>query len=82
MTKFYPSEIKNDIYNIMDEYIVGSDLYEEYLIDTICHFFEDNEIKYQFDVSHWPDDFGGECAFAWIENGHPQMIMFDWRRNP
>ena len=83
MIKFYPSKIKDDIYNIMDEYLAGSDLYEEDLIDTICHFFEDNGIEYQFDISRWPDDFGGVCAFAWNdETGHPQMIMFDWRRNP
>ena len=82
MMKFYPSEIKNDIYDIMDEYLAGSDLYEEDLIDTICCFFEDNEIEYQFDISYWPDYMGGVCALAWIEDGHPQMEMFDWRRNP
>ena len=82
MMKFYPSEIKNDIYDIMDEYLAGSDLYEEDLIDVICKFFEDNNIEFQYEVAIWPDCYGGSCAFAWIENGHPQMEMFDWRRNP
>ena len=82
MTKFYPSEIKNDIYDIMVDYLAGSDLYEEDLIDVICRYFDDNDIEFQYDVSMWPNCYGGACSFAWIEDGHLQMVMFDWRRNP
>jgi hypothetical protein len=38
-TKFHPSYIEDEIYEIMDDYIVGSDTYEAGLVDAISDFF-------------------------------------------
>ena len=37
-TKFHPSFIEDEIYEIMDDYIVGSDTYEEGLVSAVTDF--------------------------------------------
>lgn len=79
---FYPSVIKDEIYNIMDEYLAGSDIYEEATMDAIHDYFKNEEIEYTFDASSWPNMDGGTAVFAWVENGHAQIVIFDYREAP
>ena len=37
-TKFNPSFIEDEIYEMMDDYIVGSDTYEEGLVSAVTDF--------------------------------------------
>lgn len=78
-----PSEIKNALYDIMDDYEIGFDLYDEGVVDAITDFFESYcpNIQ-QWDTEHntWPDETGACHVFTWLENGNIQMIMFDCKR--
>lgn len=79
---FHPSEIENQIYEMMDDYIVGSDIYEEGLVDAVIDYFMDYypTDEWKLACSPWSDMSGGVCAVSWIENGHCHMVMFDYRK--
>lgn len=80
---FYPSKIEDQIYEMMDDYAIGSDTYEEGLTDAIIDYFMNYypASEWKFACSPWPDmSGGGVCAVSWIENGHCHMAMFDYRK--
>ena len=77
-----PSEIKNALYDIMDDYEIGVDLYEEGVVDAITDFFENYRADVHWDTENnsWPNEAGFCHVFTWLEDGNIQMIMFDCRR--
>ena len=79
---FNPSVVEDRIYEMMDDYIVGSDTYEEGLVDAITNYFTNcyPAKEWQLACSPWPDMSGGVCAISWIEDGHCHMVMFDYRK--
>lgn len=80
-TKFYPSHIEDEIYGIMDDYIVGIDTYEAGLVDAISDFFMNyKKGEWQLGCAEWPNFEGGSCSVSWIEDGHLHMIGFDYRK--
>ena len=78
---FNPSRIVNEIYNIMDDYETeGIDLYNYGVCDAIADYFDNYEkIEYVFNVSEWPNEEGGVCGIAFVEKGHPQLVLFDYK---
>lgn len=80
--KFYPSVIENAIYNIMDDYMLGIEIYEEDLVDAVSDFLNNYRpgIVWQLGCSEWPNCEGGSCFVSWIENGHFHMIGFDYKK--
>lgn len=78
--KFHPSIIVDEVYDIMDEYERGfNDEYEAKLIDKLTDYFEKKlPDEYLLCCSEYPNEFGGVCAISFIEEGHPQLIMFDY----
>lgn len=79
---FNPSAIEDEIYEIMDDYETeGLDLYNYGLTDAISDFFSKQHpaTEYNLVCSNWPDEAGGTCAVAWVESGHPHLIMFDYK---
>ena len=80
-TKFYPSHIEDEIYGIMDDYIVGGDTYEAGLVEAISDFFMNyKKGEWQLGCAEWPNFEGGSCSVSWIEDGHLHMIGFDYRK--
>ena len=80
-TKFYPSHIEDEIYGIMDDYIVGCDTYEAGLVEAISDFFMNyKKGEWQLGCAEWPNFEGGSCSVSWIEDGHLHMIGFDYKR--
>ena len=80
-TKSYPSHIEDEIYEIMDNYIVDSDTYEAGLVEAISDFFMNyKKGEWQLGCAEWPNFEGGSCSVSWIEDGHLHMIGFDYRR--
>ena len=77
---FYPSKIINQLYDIMDAYAWGVDRYLYELVYALEDSFKKNwpDIQWKWARSEFPDEEGGVCAFCWVEDGHPQMIMFDY----
>lgn len=79
-TKVYPSHIEDEIYGIMDDYIVGIDTYRVGLVDAISHFFTNyKKVEWQLSCVEWPNSESGSCSVSWIEDGHLHMIGFDYK---
>ena len=80
--KFYPSAIEDEIYEMMDDYMLGIEIYEEGLVNAISDFLSNHcpNIKWQLGCSEWPDCSGGACFVSWIEADHLHMIGFDYKK--
>lgn len=76
---FYPSIIKDQMYDFMSDYKIATDVYKYKLTDGIYPFLREKNIDFQLCCADWPNMTGGTCAIAWCENGHPQLVMFDYR---
>lgn len=76
---FNPSEIKQKIYDFMDDYLIGMDTYE-YELTTMLADFLGNKLHIEYNLYCFDDSngFGGICAVAFIDNGHPQMVTFEY----
>lgn len=76
---FHPSTIVNDIYEILDDYEIKTDVFEHGATDAIADFLE-NKLHIEFNLccSDWPNEEGGVCAVAFIDNGFPQLVVFDY----
>ena len=81
-TKFNPSFIEDEIYEMMDDYMVGMDTYNEGLVSAVTDFLTNYNpgVKWNLGCSEWPDCSGGVCYISWIENGHLHMIGFDYKK--
>ena len=78
---FNPSAIVNEIYDMMDDYEThGCDLYDFGLTDAIADYLANClHIEYNLACSDWPNEEGGVCGVAFVDDGHPQLIMFDYK---
>lgn len=81
-TKFNPSLIEDEIYEMMDDYEYGTNLYEEGLVYAITDFLTNHTYGFEWNLgcSEWPDRTGGVCYISWIENSHLHMISFDYKK--
>ena len=80
---FHPSEIENEIYSIMDDYETeGLDIYNYGVTDAIADYLTNHaKVEYQLCCSEWPDETGGVCGVAFLDQGHTHLIMFDYKYN-
>lgn len=76
---FHPSRIENKIYDIMEEFEIGCDLYQYAVTDKIVEWFGDLHIEYQLCCSDWTNEDGGVCAVAFVEDGYPHLVVFDYK---
>lgn len=79
--RFYPSQIEDDIYGIMDDYQCGIDTYDCGLMDAISDYFCNHTpiVQWRLGTSLWPNMEGGVCAVSWWEDDNLNMIMFDYK---
>ena len=80
--KWIPPYLENEIYDIMEVFEIGFDIYEERLVDAISDFFAEfkRDIEHRIVCSEWPDCSGGVCFVCWIENGHLGSVSFDYKK--
>ena len=78
---FNPSVIVNEIYAILDDYETeGLDLYNYGAVDAITDYLTNYaKVEYLLCCSEWPNEEGGACAVSFVENGHPQLVLFDYK---
>ena len=78
---FNPSTIVNEIYDILDSYETeGLDLYNYGATDAITDYLTNYaKVEYLLACSEWPNEEGGVCAVSFIDSGHPQLILFDYK---
>jgi hypothetical protein len=64
----------------MEEHEYGfNDEYDSALIERLTDYFtEKTHGEFLLCCSEHPNEFGGVCAISFIEDGHPQLIMFDY----
>lgn len=79
--EFHASTIVNDIYDILDDYETeGLDLYNFGATDAIADYLTNYvKVEFQLACSEWPNEEGGVCSVAFVEGGHPQLVMFDYK---
>lgn len=70
---FHRSKIENEIYDVIEPFEVGVDVYEEEVVGAITDFFYNNysHIKY----TYWCGSAG--FCMAFVDDGYPHMITFD-----
>lgn len=81
INKFYPSYVKNKIYEVMEEHEKDSFYYDTYkatVIEAICNILENDDTVSEaiFDSEESGDMVFLTYTFAWIESGHLQSISF------
>ena len=81
-SKWYPSLIEDEIYEMMDKYAIGSDTYSEGLVSEITDFLTKDTYGFEWKLacSPWPNMTGGVCSVCWIEDGHVHLVMFDYQK--
>lgn len=81
-TEWKPSEIENTLYDIMKDYEISFDLYEESTVSAITDYFSNymTNIQWQLDCSEWPDMTGGSCFVSFVDNCTLHMIGFDFKK--
>lgn len=81
--EFHASTIVNDIYSILDDYETeGVDLFNFGATDAIADYLTNYvKVEFQLACSEWPNEEGGVCSVAFVEGGHPQLVMFDYKYN-
>lgn len=81
-TAWRPSKIEDEIYGILEDYEVGTNLYEYNATNAVTDLLVNYcpTIQWQLGCSEWPDCTGGVCAVSWIEDGTIHTIMFDYTR--
>lgn len=81
-TKWAPSTIENDLYNIMEEYQIGIELYEYDVVDKVSDYLSQKfNIQWQLGCTEWQDMTGGVCYISFIDNSILHMLGFDYRKN-
>ena len=86
-TKFHPSAIEDEIYDILDsdpDYLVSSEDYTKDAIEEVIHFMseqvqKDADFQYSIIDDLHPDECGGSVSFCWIEAGHLHHIALSYR---
>jgi hypothetical protein len=77
--RWHPSVTVGEVYDIMIEHEYGCDTFDAVLIERLTDYFtEKTHGEFRLCCSEWPNETGGVCAISFIEDGHPQLIMFDY----
>lgn len=80
MSMFYSSVITNRIYELLDEYETeGLDLYNVAAVDAIDNYLDSIDVEHEVSTNDWPDEEGGVCGVAFVDSGHPHLVMFDYK---
>ena len=76
--KFYPSHIKNEIYDLMEEYEADSfnDTFSSDFIEALTNYFDDKRIEANIEIEECGNMVDRCCFAAWIEDGHLQSMSF------
>ena len=82
--KFYPSYIEDHIYEVMEDHLMGFDLYDSDLIEDLEPYFKDlhehTGLEYVIHQSPYPIcEDGGTVEIAWIESGHLHMVGWAYK---
>lgn len=76
---FHPSKIENQIYSFMEDYSVGTDVYSYKLTLKLVDWFNSLGLEFQLECAVNEDAEGGVCAVAFVDEGYPHLIMFDYK---
>ena len=80
MSMFYPSAVTNRIYELLDEYETeGLDLYNAAAVDAIDNYLDSIDIEHEVSTNDWPNEEGGACGVAFVDGGHPHLVLFDYK---
>ena len=73
---FKPSELLDEIYEVMEPYIVSSSEYESKVIPFIEEYLDKKKIVYT--AERVGDYIFGAYAISWIEEDEPVLLIFNY----
>lgn len=79
--EFYPSQIRGELYKVLDAHCIGSNTYRPTISQVVTRFFAEKypEIQIVF-VNHtepvWSET--GAFFFAWLEDGQLFAEALEW----
>lgn len=76
---FRPSYIKDELYELADEYCCGSNIYRHEVIAAIVEFFDNKYPQIQSDWHTYTFDDCGVFYVAWIVADQLYTEAFAWR---
>ena len=76
---FKPSRIRDELYELTDEYCCGSNVYRYEVIAAIAEFFDNKYPQIQSDWYTYTFEDCGVFYVAWIEMGQLYTEAFAWR---
>ena len=77
---FKPSKIADEIYNLMEDYIVSSNEYEPEVVPIIEKLFEEKYSNIKFTAEFIGDMNYGVYAISWVEDNEPVLILINYSK--
>lgn len=67
----------NKIYNILEKYEIGCDIYNPEAVDEIKNAIAEADVSFEYGCNGWQDMEGFTAAFAISYHGMAKLVMFD-----
>ena len=76
---FNPSKTYEMVEKLISAYETpNTEVYYYTATDAVIGFLSHSGYKYLLTCASWPNEEGGVCSACWVEDGQPQMIVFDY----
>lgn len=81
MTKKRPYDIMDIVCDILEEHVIGIDLYDVDTVQAVMDFLDREEVRYTYACEDLPDMEGYIAVFAWPDEENPRrcphLAMFE-----
>lgn len=71
----------NKIYDILEKYEIGCDIYNPEVVDEIKNAIAEADTSFEYGCNSWQDMEGFTAAFAISYHGMAKLVMFDCKYN-
>lgn len=81
MTKKRPYNIMDIVCDILEEHVIGVDVYDADTVDAIIEFLDREEIRFTYTSEDFPTMEGYVAVFTWPNeekpNDCPHLVVFE-----
>ena len=81
MTKKRPYNIMDIVCDILEEHVIGVDVYDADTVDAIIEFLDREEIRFTYTSEDFPTMEGYVAVFAWPDEENPSacphLVVFE-----
>lgn len=75
-----PSAVEQYVYDILDGYDEGIDIYKHEVVDKIAEYLNSlpSPFQFQYSCEDWPNMQGGCYTLAFVDNDKLHMVGFNY----